>query len=165
MDESYFLFLCSKVDHDEERDYYGLLKQLHRIEFSEDTFEPISNDVNRIADGLSIRNDFRKGQIIGPCSFLEFLIGLAYRIEDVIGNDYVYSFWEMIENLGLLEFDDDSIDLSESEEVEEVVSTFLNRRYKRDGRGGLFPLRHPKEDQRKVEIWYQMQAYLIENYL
>lgn len=165
LDEQYFLFLCSKVDHDEERDFYGLLKQLHSIEFSEDTFKIISNDKNRIGDGLAVREEFKKGEIDGPCSFLEFLIGLSYRIEDVIGNDYVYSFWEMIDNLCLLEFDDDHLDLGESYAVDDTVSIFLNRRYARDGAGGLFPLRNPKEDQRKVEIWYQMQAYLIENYL
>jgi hypothetical protein len=40
----------------------------------------------------------------------------------------------------------------------------LNRRlYTTSGYGGLFPLEEPKEDQRKVEIWYQMMAYLGEN--
>jgi hypothetical protein len=28
--------------------------------------------------------------------------------------------------------------------------------------GGFFPLTHPNDDQRKVEIWYQMNAYLDE---
>lgn len=165
LDEQYFLFLCSKVDHDEERDFYGLLKQLHSIEFSEDTFKVIANDVNRIGDGLDVRDGFENGDIEGPCSFLEFLIGLSYRIEDVIGIPYEESFWEMIDNLDLLEFDDDHLDLGECGTVDDTITIFLNRRYARNGVGGLFPLRNPKEDQRKVEVWYQMQAYLIENYL
>ena len=33
-----------------------------------------------------------------------------------------------------------------------------------DGFGGLFPLKHAKKDQRKVEIWYQLQNWLMENY-
>ena len=28
--------------------------------------------------------------------------------------------------------------------------------------GGFFPLAFPKEDQTKVEIWYQMSGYLEE---
>jgi hypothetical protein len=41
----------------------------------------------------------------------------------------------------------------------------LNKReYFPSGKGGLFPLENPREDQTKVEIWYQMHAYVMENY-
>ena len=40
----------------------------------------------------------------------------------------------------------------------------LAREYSDNGHGGLFPLKNPKKDQRKVEIWYQMTEYINENY-
>jgi hypothetical protein len=37
----------------------------------------------------------------------------------------------------------------------------INRTYGPDGSGGLFPLHKPHIlDQRRVELWYQMQYYL-----
>ena len=41
----------------------------------------------------------------------------------------------------------------------------VERRYKRSGEGGLFPLKNAAKDQRKVEIWYQLSSYLLENYV
>jgi hypothetical protein len=38
----------------------------------------------------------------------------------------------------------------------------VNREYDPDGRGGLFPLDGTHANQREVELWYQMQAYIIE---
>jgi hypothetical protein len=32
-----------------------------------------------------------------------------------------------------------------------------------DGSGGLFPLKNPQQNQRTTEIWYQMNAWLMEN--
>ena len=46
------------------------------------------------------------------------------------------------------------------EYVEKTVNTFLNRKYKRNGKGGLFTVRNCKHDLRKVEIWRQMSWYL-----
>jgi hypothetical protein len=34
----------------------------------------------------------------------------------------------------------------------------------KSGLGGMFPLEDPREDQRAIEIWYQMMAYINENY-
>jgi hypothetical protein len=33
-----------------------------------------------------------------------------------------------------------------------------------NGTGGLFPLKMPKVNQRRVEIWYQMSAFIEENF-
>ena len=49
-------------------------------------------------------------------------------------------------------------------EVKAAVECLLERRYLEDGDGGLFPLKCPRKDQRRVEIWYQMSAWVIENY-
>lgn len=173
LDESYFQWLCSLVDHDPEKDYSGLLKQLHYIEFSERTAKLIPNDDNRISDGLDLRVQFAKDENVAysewmdePCTVLEMLIALSYRMEDTMGKDYDFWFWVMIENLGLEEMSDDRYsDLEDSQKIDEVVSNVLNRRYRKDGHGGMFPLKDPDKDQRKVEIWYQMSAYFLENYL
>lgn len=164
VDEDYFMYLCELVDVYENNDYSALLKQLHSIEFSEFTAKLIDNDDNRIEDGLDIRREW-DGTDDSPCTMLEMLIALARRVEDVIGNDYVYSFWEMMDNLGLMRYDDTRFNLGSVGKIDDAISDLLNRRYARDGSGGLFPLKHPDKDQRKVEIWYQMQAYLMENYL
>ena len=59
---------------------------------------------------------------------------------------------------------DDNWDEESSEKVDYYVDKLLGRDYFRDGFGGLFPLKHAKKDQRKVEIWYQLQNWLMENY-
>ena len=44
--------------------------------------------------------------------------------------------------------------------ADDVITRFLNRRYKRNGEGGLFTVEHCKSDLRSAEIWYQMCWYL-----
>ena len=71
----------------------------------------------------------------------------------------------MIHNLGLDIFDDENYtDNGGNAAIFEIVASWLDRTYSYDGEGGLFPLRNPDYDQRDAEIWYQMQAYLEENY-
>lgn len=171
--EDYFRWLASLVDTDPTRDYLGLLMELHSIEFSPETAILIPNDDNRIEDGIALRHRFKEetgckacSYLNGPCTVLEMLVALAYRIEDVIGNNYVYSFWEMIENLGLDKYDDDSIsEIGNADDIDDKITELLNRTYAYNGVGGLFPLTDPPNDQRKVEIWYQMGTYLGENYM
>lgn len=175
----YFHWLCEYVGttHN-ECSYFWLLNQLHRYEFSEDTAYLIPNDNNRISDGKNLRREFSENTLYldecyayidKACSVLELLIGVAKRLEEDLNWDTSHDdtpsyFWELIENLQLDSFDDDLICEGDEEFVDEIVGTFLNRRYRKDGRGGLFPLRDPKEDQRYVEIWYQMSNYMAENY-
>lgn len=171
--EDYFHWLASLVDTDPNRDYKGLLMELHSIEFSNETARLIPNDDNRIEDGIALRDRFKEetgckacSYLNGPCTVLEMLVALAYRIEDVIGNNYVYSFWEMLGNLNLDKYDDDTIDeLGNADDIDDHITELLNRTYSRNGVGGLFPLDHPSKDQRKVEIWYQMGEYLVEKYM
>ncbi len=46
--------------------------------------------------------------------------------------------------------------------IEEIIHNFVWRTYDSTGYGGLFPLDDPKEDQRKVEIWYEFCAWVEE---
>ena len=47
--------------------------------------------------------------------------------------------------------------------VRDTARGVIDRDYDASGFGGIFPLRRPAEDQRKVELWYQAAAYILEN--
>lgn len=137
-------------------------------------FVPIvDNDDNRVRDGLELRSVYSEMALNGPriaytrfCTILELLIGISKRMngmlyipeyQDLTG----YYFSELLENLGIYKIDD--LELSDEARYAMYKSVFerLNfRRYEPDGSGGLFPLDRPNDDQRNVEIWYQLQAYL-----
>lgn len=169
--DKYFDWLCSLVSQDGEPDLYSsLLEKLDDMVFSEETAIFICNDCNRVEDGFSLREKYcnkHKQQaqeriFEEPCSVLEFLIGLAMRTENQFGIKDGYSwFWEFIGNLKLTKFDNDNFS---ERKVEKIIEGFLQRRYSSNGDGGLFPILYPSRDQRDLEIWYQLNAYLDENY-
>jgi len=82
----------------------------------------------------------------------------------------------LITNLGFSEMNDTCKDGSKAADSEEekddrkaVIDRFLRREYSQDGSGGgLFPLakwsqERGSKDQRKVSLWYQMNAWLSEH--
>lgn len=159
-DEAYFLWLCGKVRMDDpERGYLGALRVMYDDEFSERTAVLVGNDFNRIEDGLALRDSYDGRTPSGPCSSLEMIVALAGRMSIDMGfmstDDW---FWAMIHNLQIdrHRWDDRA--------VSDILRNFRKRWYMSDGLGGLFPLYSPVEDQRNVEIWYQMQAYYTENF-
>lgn len=175
INQRYFEWLCDLVHVDQgDKTWWILMRDLHAKVF----YSLVPHDENRAWDGLELREDFMKelwypkyAEIEGECSVLEMLIGLARRIDFETSDPYsenqtdrtVYWFWEMIDNLGLMPFDDESyIDNGGMHFVYGILKRLVNRKYKRNGSGGLFPLEHPRKDQREVEIWYQMSAYLLE---
>ena len=156
-----------------------LFDYLHDTEFKWD--KSIPRDADRESDGRYLRMRFAEESdfefadewLSGPCSFLEFLVALAYSIEDEIMYDPEYPdrsrewFWMMMDNSGLSKFDDKFMKegrLLASQMVFETVNMIMERRYERNGALGLFPLKNPQMDQREVEIWYQANAYFIEEY-
>ena len=176
VEQWYFNWLCDLIHADQiDRSYYILMKDLHKKEFT----SIVEHDENRAYDGMELREECLKElgypkyvTIDGPCSVLEMLIGLARRMDFETSDPYeeeghdrtTYWFWEMIENLGLTIFDDDSyVDMEGQIFVDSIVDRLVERRYEENGEGGIFPLRHTTEDQRDVEIWYQMHMYLAEN--
>ena len=120
-------------------------------------------------DGINLRRKYLGDDEVyigGECSILEMMMGLAKRIDAImydpgVGENWVKWFWEMIDNLGLRSQTDENFS---SMMVDRTIMRFNCRMYEYDGRGGLFPLRNPSCDQSMTELWYQMQAYLIENY-
>ena len=164
----YFRWLLKKIDYqgvkDEGRDYLYLLRSLFGREFYWD----VPHDNNRVADGLHLRIEAGFVEFdMGPCSMLEMMIALAERIGKEIIHDYDLEnntakwFWIMVDNCGLCKYDNANWD---AESVRYIQSLVIFRGYGSDGNGGFFPLKNPKKDQRTVEIWYQMQAFIMENY-
>lgn len=147
-----------------------IITLLHNIEFR----YSIAMDANREEDGIDLRYRFITevgiprnyqevyGYLDGPCSVLEMMIALAIRCEESIMDDPDIGdrtsewFWLMMKNLGLDYMSDRKFD---RDIAEEKISIFLDRRYKRNGEGGLFVV-NGRRDLRKVEIWYQMCWYL-----
>lgn len=134
----------------------------------------LAMDGNRFEDGIELRyrfgyeNGYDSAMIVNylddsPCSVLEMLIALSIRLEEhimddpEIGNRTGQWFWNMITNLGLGSMDDRKFN---ENHVKNIVTRFLDRQYKPDGRGGLFRLENCHYDLRKVEIWYQACWYL-----
>lgn len=160
----YFRWLLKKIDYESVknsgRDYLYLLRSLFEREFYWD----VPHDNNRLADGLHLRIEGGFTEYnLGPCSMLEMMIALAQRIDKEIVTDYNLPkwFWVMIDNSGLCKYDNNNWD---PESVKYIQSLILFRGYGKDGNGGLWPLKNAQKDQRTVEIWYQMHAFILENY-
>ena len=135
----------------------------------------VPNDDNRSADGKDLRFEFLQTTgypLYDPygswfdldCSILEMILALGRRaaFEDESLGSPVEWFWRMIHNLELDGYTDDIFEISIQETVEEVLARLNRRTYQRNGAGGLFPLSSTKVDQRTVELWAQMSAYLLE---
>lgn len=152
--------------------YRKLLIHLHTIDF----YYTIGMDGNRAEDGVGLRYRFGyefeyADSMIAEyldnrcCSVLEMMIALAIRCEENIMSDREAGdrtekwFWDMIANLGLTGMTDREYIKSY---VDHVISKFLNREYKENGEGGLFTVKHSKNDFRTAEIWYQMCWHLDE---
>lgn len=145
-------------------EYRHLLEQIHKYEF----VWVVANDDNRIEDAKDLRleylasmEDFDQG-LIPYVSVLEVLIALSRRcafLDDTSPQRWMAIF---LKNLGLKRFTG-LIGIRKQEQIETILDDFIWRRYAHHGDGGLFPLQYPKEDQTKVELWYQMNSYLIEN--
>lgn len=174
--EDYFRWLCDLVggvtEH-QSTSYRGLLYALFEKEF----YPFVPNDDNRASDGVFLRDEYTQSEgntgvkypIQGPCRVLEMMVALARRCED----DIMYSpekgdqtrnwFFSMIKNLGLETYTDDNFDFKSQEKIAKVIDNMVDRNYSENGDGGLFPLKNPSQDQRKVEIWFQLVSWLNEN--
>ena len=168
----YFEWMYQLVctESDKRLSFRKLLGRLYDANF-EYTF-PI--DGNRESDGIHLR--YRFGEEFGydrravasvldnrPCSILEMMIALSLRCEEFIMIDSHYGnrtgqwFWNMINSLGLGGMTDEKIDRGY---VTRVIDRFNDRQYEPNGHGSLFQIHDKTVDMRKLDIWYQMQAYL-----
>lgn len=170
LDELYFRWLYSQVGNaklkNPARTHWSLLRQLYTKEF----VWIIPNDDNRLEDGRDLRNQFVDEQELSDvdphwmdigCSMLEMLIALSRRLSFEDDGAPEEWFWRLMQNLDLHDKTDKS--KFSAEDVDEILNNVIWRTYRRNGRGGLFPLKRAHEDQSEVEIWYQLSAYLLEN--
>lgn len=174
INDEYFEWLFNLVCSKQTSPYISfrkLIMRLHDIEFK----YLIARDRNRADDGIDLRRRFILTHdydniyqtvmrcLNGPCSVLEMIIALAVRCEETIMDNPEYGdrtsqwFWMMITNLGLGSMSDANFD---RRVVDDIIRTFLSRKYRSDGAGGLFIIKHCNRDLRDVEIWHQLNWYL-----
>lgn len=131
----------------------------------------VHNDDNRVVQGKELREDFLEETgaecsqewLEQGCSMLEMLIALSRRCAFEADDTAVEWFWIMIDNVGLRPYVDEEFSDVYNIDVDVILERVINRTYDYNGHGGLFPLRNADRDQRKVELWYQMASYLMEN--
>lgn len=177
LDERYFEWLYRQVasvrQKNPARTYWSLAKQLFTKEF----VWLVPNDDNRVEDGRDLRYEFLnevhglEKHHVDPewvgigCSMFEMMIGLSRRLAFEDEGEPAGWFWLLCENLDIRKFNDKKYGEDEVYHaglVDETLDAVIWRTYEFDGRGGLFPLEEAAEDQRDVEIWYQLSAYLLE---
>lgn len=157
--------------------YYELCKYLLYLDF----YAKNDRDINRVYDANVMRNTYLSIYTQGQhypkyekiCSVLEIILIMARLsqsvCEDDIPNNTTYRwFRELTTNLGLGDYTDDYVMENDDlpfDDIDYKINTFVEREYYPSGVDGMFPLRCYEKDQRKVELWYQMHAYLMENYI
>lgn len=175
LDEQYLKWLYRQVASDRLKDptrtYWALLQQLYSKEF----VWLVPNDDNRVEDGRDLRFEFKNERGIEDldedwmglgCSFLEMLIGLSRRCSFESEGRSKEWFWHLINNLKLGAFCDAHFRTKKQHEyVNDTMDTVIWRTYSPDGRGGIFPLSSPHDDQREIELWYQLSCYLLEGHV
>jgi len=154
---------------DGNRSYWGILNLMFDTPFFWDPDRSVPMDDNRLQDGLDLRVEFAREVHIRPktmdsfgdCSFLEVLVGLSRRLAFAAGGQAPGWAWLLFSNLDLHRLSD-PLTTPKQRKAEEIMRVAMERTYAPDGTGGFFPLAWPDEDQTKVELWYQMNAFIEE---
>lgn len=162
-ERDYFDWLTQQIVETSRREYFGLFRLMYRFEY----VWTVPHDDNRCQDAKDLRTEYineygphdHSPWHDRPVSVLEVLISLSRHLSFHAGGDARRWAWELIKNLGL-ERMHDPLDMSQRVRTEEILNDLVWRTYSRDGRGGFFPLENPRHDQRKVELWYQMNEYI-----
>jgi|SRR5215216_434289 len=168
IDELYFQWLYGQVGSESNqraRTHWNLLRRFHQTAF----VWTVPNDDNRAEDGRDLRREFIENENIEDvdpdwmslqCSMLELLIGLSRRLSFEDDGSPRRWFWQLVENLNLAQYTDK--ERLPTATVDEALNRVIFRQYNPNGIGGLFPLRNSPQDQREVELWYQLSAYLLD---
>jgi len=150
---NYFKWISTKVDVHEK-----ILLEMYNVPFA----WTVLGDKNRAYDVKDLRLQYihntGKSMPEGwadeqPVSVLEVIYRFCQTADFETDIEARHWFSTIVNNLDL------TLDLSDRD-IRDVLQRFIWREYDSNGYGGMFPLEHPNEDQRKVEIWYQFQAYL-----
>jgi hypothetical protein len=170
LDDQYFHWLCAHVVSTSERrpthTYWDVMRQL----FEKEYVWIIPGDRNRAEDGRALRDEFLNSQVhpiadenwnhLG-CSVLELLVGVSRRMSFMTSYSTSQAFWVIFYNLGLTGHTDAT--MYDQNDLDIMLDRLMWREYSFNGTGGMFPLKYASEDQRHVEIWYQLNAYVLEN--
>lgn len=167
---SYFDWLCmiDIPDGDQRVEYAKLMCVLMDTEFR----WVIRRDENRAMDGLELRDIYEEetGEDCdesGPCSVLEMLTALAIRCNDEIMYDPDDPkradrwFWMMIQNLRLDIFTNNHFNEGK---ISQKIENFMDRNYGQNGQNCPFFLSKNVHGFVHMEIWYQLNHYLMEKY-
>lgn len=171
LDEPYFDWLYDQVGSDSHTSPRGTyMKMLEQLFFKEFVWF-IPNDDNRAEDGKELRREFLELNEHLPwdenwvnigCSMLELFVGLSRRLAFEADGEPRDWFWSLIFNVGLEKYNDQRMSRRSLKDIDDILDRIIFRTYEADGRGGLFPLKGAHVDQRGVELWYQLSAYLLE---
>lgn len=167
-DELYYEWLISLIEIPKsfEETFDGLFEHLHNVEF----VWVVPGDDNRIQDAKDLRvafmhtldyEEYDPMELKPFVSVLEVIIAVSRILEFVAGGEAPAWAWRLIDNLGLNHFYD-PLSNPKRLDIDEILQNLIWRTYSRDGKGGFFPLVFPEEDQTRVEIWYQLNAYVKE---
>lgn len=181
--KSYLGWLIGKIRKEDTSE------ELCRVLFETDFVYEMDEDEIRARDALDLRTYYAEEEgrgegkskrdtdriwksIHGKCSVLELLVSLCRHLDLMLnegdeGEMMPKFFGIFIRNLGLDGIDDEDFDHREKSTKafwKEKIGRFIDRKYDfNGGNGGLFPLKETEKDQRKVSIWYQMNAWLEEH--
>lgn len=161
IDYEYYGWLISQVDIPNHKSYNDVFEMMHNMEF----VWTVPNDDNRVQDGLDLRYEFAgddsKTLLLQGVTMLEILISLSKRVAFTASGEPQVWAWRLLKNLKLTKKPDPLTELNRARVID-ILETVIWRTYRMDGTGGFFPLKNPQKDQTQVEIWYQMNAYVIE---
>lgn len=176
--EDYFSWLYARVfrirDLDSTQSYSIVCDRLNRFEFN----TRVPHDDNRAAEGISLRNEFldnyhkhvdadeKRRLLHSPASVFEVLVALAERSAFHVEVSGITWFEIFLKNLKIAMYYDRAYKPQDVFRIDRAIEKFNDRRYTSLGRGGIFPLNRPAdEDQRQVELWYQFATYTRQNHM
>ena len=171
LDQLYFEWLYSQISSVKRKNPSHTYWKLFKILYTKEFVWIVPNDDNRVEDGKDLRYVFLGENNLNfrtidqewlnmGCSFLELLIILSKITAFLMSTDHEEWFWDILENIDLRQYNDRAY--IPRNEVEDKLDKVIWRTYKPNGHGGLFPLKQAQRDQREVELWYQLNAYVGE---
>ena len=172
LDDRYLEWLYGQIgsvrNRNPTRSFWKLARQLYTKEF----VWTVPNDDNRVEDGRDLRLEFLDlyDEIADEwvnlgCSMLEMLVALSRRAAfEETSKTPLDWFWTFLQNISVDWFNDKVYTREAEALIDDTLDTVIYRRYAANGRRGLFPLKYPDRDQRDVELWYQLAAYLQERF-
>lgn len=171
MNTTYFRWLYDKIDRT-DNSYLSLMDILFSIPFTYD----ITMDANREGDIQQLQEQFiwefpDAADTVPPIfSMFELIINLSRTMEyqsllDHEVDDIRPFFWDLIDNLGFMDFTDDFMSQYPNTQyvIRQTIHDVLNHNYNPySGSGSLFPVTEYGRDRTKMELWDQMASYILQ---